>query len=120
MGWAFQREGSWVVKWKNGAGEWRDRRTQSPTKAQARELLRELERKAEFQRVGLAPIDRPSSMTFGALLDWYWQADGAQLRSRHMQPFAEKHLRAALGTLPLPEVTAGRLDGLLMEKAAEL
>ena len=44
----FKRDGGWVIKWKDGAGRWRQQRTSSATKAEARELARELERRGEF------------------------------------------------------------------------
>jgi integrase len=109
----FKRDGSWVVKWKNGAGRWMQRRTSCATKLEAQELARELERKAEFQRHGLEPIEGPVSLTFGDLLEWYEQHFAGQLRSQGDRLAAEKHLRPRLGTLALPEVTAARLDEAL-------
>jgi len=116
----FKRDGAWVVKWKNGAGRWVQRRTTCATKLEAQGLARELERKAEYQREGLEPIEKPVSLTFGELLDWYEQNFAGQLRSQGDRLAAEKHLRPHLGALALPEVTAARIDEALCAAAAEL
>ncbi len=113
----FKRDGSWVVKWKNGAGRWVQRRTNCATKLAAQELARELERKAEFQRLGLEPIEVPVSLTFGELLDWYAQNFAGQLRSQGDRLAAEKHLRPRLGALAIPEVTTARIDEALSAAA---
>jgi integrase len=42
------------------------------------------------------------------------------LRSDTIRSFAEKHFREALGPLPLREVTAARIEGLLNSKRGEL
>lgn len=55
----FKRDGGWVIKWKDGAGRWRQQRTNSATKAEAQELERGVARKAEFQRSGVEPMSRP-------------------------------------------------------------
>ena len=98
---------------KDGAGRWRQQRTNSATKAEAQELERGVARKAEFQRSGVEPMNRAVHLTFGELLDWHLEQFGRHHRSDAMRQFAEKHLRPAFGSLPLVDVTAGRIDQLL-------
>lgn len=90
------------------------------TKLEAQSLARELERKAEFQRHGLEPIEGPVSLTFAELLDWYAQNFAGQLRSQGDRRAAEKHLRPSLGALMLSEVTAARIDEALSAAADAL
>lgn len=120
MGSIFRRDGAWVVKWKDGRGRWLQRRTSCATKLEAQGLARELERKAEFQRLGVEPIEAPTAMTFAELLGWYWSEFGAQLRSQSARFSEAKHLRPSLGHLQLSEVTAARIDSALCERAGEL
>src|SRR5712664_1167864 len=113
MAWVFERDGKWVVKWKDASGRWRQRRTVCATKLEAKTLLRELSRKAEFQRQGLQAPDAPNRLTFGELLDWYGKNFEAQFRSHGDRHAAEKHLRPTLGDKLLSEVTAARIDEVL-------
>ena len=57
----FKRDGGWVIKWKDGAGRWRQQRTNSATKAEAQELERGVARKAELQRVRSTVANRKVS-----------------------------------------------------------
>jgi integrase len=116
----FRRGDAWVIKWKNGAGRWVQLRTTCRTKLETQELARELERKAEFQRLGLEAVDRPTTMTFGELLDWYAENFGTRLRSKGDRISADKHLRPALGHMLLVEVTAPRIDEILTTCGDEL
>ena len=116
----FKRDGGWVIKWKDGAGRWRQQRTNSATKAEAQELEPGVARKAEFQRSGVEPMNRAVHLTFGELLDWHQEQFGRHHRSDAMRQFAEKHLRPAFGILPLVDVTAGRIDQLLTERSVDL
>src|SRR4051794_27570835 len=113
MAWVFQRDGKWVIKWKDAAGRYRQRRTDCAPKVQAKTLARELSRKTEFQRVGLQAPDAPGRLTFGELLDWYWENFGAQLRSKGTRLSAERHLRPTLGERPLLDVTGALIDEVL-------
>src|SRR6266849_5558800 len=79
-----------------------------------KQLAKGLERKAERQRRGLEPLPgKDQSLTFGELMDWWWQQFGRRLRSQTIRPFAEKHFRASLGPLPLTSVTAAKIESVL-------
>ncbi len=122
MATVFERDGSWVVKWRDASGRWRQKRTACLTKTEARRLAEDLARKAERQRAGLEALpgqDGPP-MTFAALLDWWWEAYGQKLRSRDLKGFVDRHLRAGLGALTLREVTSAQLEGLLQGKSNDL
>jgi len=116
----FRREGSWVVKWKDGAGRWRQERTAFPTKLAAQEYGRELDRKATFQRAGLEPMAAPVSMTFAELLDWHAENFGDAFKSQSDSLVAGRHLRPALGPLSLVDVTAAKIDEVLSSKTKAL
>src|SRR5262249_1015296 len=100
-------------QWKDAAGRYRQRRTECATKAEARMLVREVSRKAEFQRAGLEAPRTPTELTFGELLDWYWENFGSQLRSKGTRQSVERHLRPALGHRMLAEVNAAFVDEAL-------
>ncbi len=117
----FQRYDVWFVKWKDGAGQWKSQRTTCQTKAEAKRFARDLETKAERQRAGLEALPEASRFkTFGDLLDWWLAEYGAKLRSQTILLSAEKHFRPTLGSLPIQEVTAGRIEALLNERTADL
>jgi len=117
----FSRKGVWVIKWRDARGRWRQKRTACPTKAEARRLADDLERKAERQILGLEalPSDGPD-LTFAELLDWWWDEYGHRLRARDLKRFADKHLRSTLGTFNLRGVTAPEIEALLQKKADDL
>ena len=63
----FQRDGSYVVKWRDAIGVWRTKRTACETKAEAKRLAADLERHAERQGLGLEALPTDASMTLGEL-----------------------------------------------------
>ena len=121
MACVYERDGVWVLRWKDGAGRWRERRSKAVTKTEANRLASDLERKAERQQLGLEPLPVAApTTTFGDLLDWWWSEYGRRLKGKTIKGFVEKHLRSALGRLTLQEVTPGRLEELLNGKADTL
>jgi integrase len=82
MAYVFKRDGSWVIKWLDGAGRYRQKRTTCKTRLEAKALAHQIAIKAEYQRVGLEPIEGPSRITFSELLDWHWKNFGELLRSK--------------------------------------
>src|SRR5512139_2199784 len=127
-----RNDGRLVIQWIDGAGRQRqetvrasalDGRALSSRAADqhARRRLAELEEKARRQRHGLEPMPSESlGLTFGALLDWWWDQHGKTLRSPTVKPFLERHLRPELCDVPLREVTTARLRKLLADKSHEL
>jgi hypothetical protein len=133
MGSVMQRKnGQTVIQWIDAEGRQRQQVVEArgqggqplserATEQLARRRLAELEEKARRQRLGLDPLRVESlSMTFGALMDWWWGVKGKTLRSHSAHSYIEKHLRSTLGPLPLREVTSARIQRLLADKASEL
>src|SRR5215472_17027506 len=113
----YRKNGKWYVRFKDGMGRWRDTSTTAALKTEAKELAKELERKAERQRRGLEPLPADEqSITFGELMDWWWQDFGQRLRSDTIRSFADKHFRSTLGPLPLKNVTAAKLESVLASR----
>jgi len=110
----YRKNGKWYVRFKDGTGRWRDTSTKAELKTEAKELAKELERKAERQRRGLEPLPtEEQSVTFGQLMDWWWQDFGRRLRSDTIRSFADKHFRNTLGPLPLKSVTTAKIESVL-------
>ncbi len=120
MGSEYQRDGKWVVSWKDASGRWREKRTSCKTKVEARRFREDLERQAERQGMGLEPLmnDRARA-TFGELMDWYWSRHGVKLRSTTIRFTLEKHL-ASLRPFALSAITTDRVDELLTRKRNEI
>ena len=120
MGSEYQRDGKWVVSWRDASGAWREKRTTAATRLAARRLREDLERQAERQHLGLEPLPgERARTTFGELMDWYWKRHGVKLRSQTLRMTLEKHL-VSLRPLALTAITAERLDRLLTSKRDEI
>jgi len=127
-----RKDGRRVLQWIDGSGRVRQETVRAtgidgkPLSARAvrqmaRHRIGELEEKARRQRHGLEPLPSESlGMTFGELMDWWWEQKGKTLRSNMVRPFLEKHLRCALGDVPLREVTSASLQRLLAGKVTDL
>ena len=121
MGSEYQRDGKWVVSWRDAGGRWREKRTTCATKAAARRLREDLERQAERQHLGLEPlVSELPQITLGELMDWYWERHGPKLRSTTLHFTLDKHVRPELGQLQLSEITAECIDELLTRKREEI
>ena len=117
MATATRRGQFWSARWRDATGRWREKRTKCRTKTEALVLARDLEHKADRQRLGLEPLpERRAAMSFEKLFSWWWQEYGRRRRSPDIDKVARKHLLPALGALPLSEVTPARLEGLLVAK----
>ncbi len=122
MAFARKHKGTWCAKWKDAAGHWREKRTNYATKAQAVRLAQDLERQAERQRFGLEPLptDAPRT-TFADAVKLWWDEYASKLRSHGaLVSHKDLHLLPALGSLPLAEVTPGRIEALLNSKSDAL
>jgi integrase len=121
MGSVMNRDGGWVIEWQDGTGRYHQKRTRCKAKAEARRMLDDLERRAERQRLGLEPLPTDQKpITFGELMNWWWNRHGKNLRSPTIRAFLEKNLRPRLGHLPLPQVTADVFDKLLTDLQGDL
>ncbi|MEN9818572.1 MAG: hypothetical protein RLZ32_2452, partial [Gemmatimonadota bacterium] len=111
----FQKQGKWWLKFKDAHGKWRIIPTTLDTKTGAVRLARDLEQKAERQRLGLEPMPVVENITFGELMNRWWGEHGPLLRSKTIQPFAKRHLEPVLGNKLLREISAGQLEILFNE-----
>lgn len=89
------------------------RRTNCETKLEAKEVAREYDRKAEFHRQGIEPIEHRKTMRFDDVLDWYVKNVANAFRSQSTAKDLERYVRPALGKLTMPEITSQRLENFL-------
>jgi len=120
-----KRGSKWYAMWRGADGRLVQKVTQAHAKAEAVLYAQDKERQAWRQREGLEP-DPGEAMTFGELLDWWWDRYGSQRRgysNDKFLPFLEKHL-GELRDQELKPGTAGhfadRLDQLLTRKEQDL
>ena len=115
MATVYNEDGGWVVKFKDGAGRWRKRRTTCATKGEAKRLAADLERTAERQQLGLEARPTDSTMTLAELCRW-WLKKRYPTGGRNEYQRLELHVCAhALGAEPLPRVTSDRIEELLAD-----
>ena len=112
----FRRRDRWYLRVKNPVGRWKN----VPSEATTKKLAQELSQKYERQRLGLEPgAADQAQMTFGSLMDWWWNEYDCHLRSATIKPFAEGHFRTTLGDMPLVDVHR-QLESVLSSKIEKL
>ena len=117
----YRKQNRWWIHFKDGTGRWRDISTTVDTKSSAKAIARELDHKAERQRLGLEAIPKARKrVTLGEVMDLWWSEYGQKLRSTTINLFAEKHLRKGFGKLALADLRPGRIETFLNEKKDEL
>src|SRR5438067_10688657 len=115
----YKKRGAWWFRFRDATGVWRDRSAKASTKAAARLEALAAQQLAHRQRDGLAPSSENMRRTFGELMDLWRERYGRRLRSQTIIPMVEKHLRPALGRLPLGGAAAA-LGPLLTSKLEQL
>jgi integrase len=123
MGSVFRRGEVWWIKFKGPDGSWNAHGTRAQTKAEARTLLVELERRAERQRLGLEPRTRnPEGWTIADLMRW-WNAEYSRHLASHGRNVSaiRKHiLGAPLAAKQLEHVTPADIEALLQSKHGDI
>ena len=110
----FKRDDIWIVKWKDGTGTWRVRRTDCVTKAAAKRLAADLERKSERQREGLEPLPSDSTMSLGDLCEWWIDEKCPEPSRKGARTRFERHIAPhPLAAAPLIRATSDQLETLL-------
>jgi integrase len=113
-----------VVKWRDAAGRWIGPRRAKGcrTLEQAQRFADDLERQAERARHGLEALPGEQRITWGVLVDAWWERSGRRRRSESKHGFRaslEKNLGELRGDV-LNAATAGdfaaRLEALLGDK----
>lgn len=117
----FKNRGKYVVKYKDGGGEWRFKRTEYVTKAAAEALAKDLHEKGRRQALGLEPFETEvHDSEFSELLRWWKENHATRLRSKTTVQFAEKHLGKGLSGMTLREVTPAFVEKFLSSKEGQL
>jgi len=119
----IQRGGRWYIRWKGADGRKHRKATTAATKAQARRLADDMERKAERIRLGLESLPTAQgTWSFGELMEWWLASYSAGSPSHERNASAvRKHLTSSpLATLPVRAVTSGKLEELLQAKSSEV
>src|SRR6267142_686348 len=120
MAYVTKRGALWAARWKDANGRWREERLAHANKTEARHYALDQERRAGRQRKGLDPLDGTGDETFAELFAWWWREYGQRRRSRTIEQFARKNLLPVLGKLPVREVNAAKLEGLMNAKTDQL
>jgi len=119
----YLKDGKWYLRFKDEAGRWRGRVSAARTKAEAKRLQAELERRAERVRLGVeVALPEDGGGTLAALLQW-WLDTYSKPTAGHEtnKTTIRKHfLGSDLSPLPLTAVTAGRIEAFLQAKTTEL
>ena len=116
MGSVFKRGRVWWLKYKDAAGEWMPEATKAATKAEAKALLHEIERRVERQRLGLEPLSvNPEGWTVADLMQWWLDTYSRHSPShdRNVGSVRRHILTAPLETKPLEHVRSGDVEQLL-------
>jgi hypothetical protein len=120
---AYQKDGRWYLRYRDESGRWRGKASSARTKAEARRLAEDVERRGERVRFGLeASIPEDGGGSLADLLTWWLGTYRKGAPSYEVERGAVKrHFEGSdLASLPLTAVNAGRIESFLQAKAAEL
>jgi integrase len=116
----YERNGRWVIRFKDAQGRWKAITTNARGKTEARRMAEDLERKAERQRLGLeAAPAADGGGTVDALLDWWLEtySAGAPAHASNVS-YVRKHLIGSeLGKLRLVDLRSGDIETFLQRKS---
>jgi len=120
----YQRKGKgkWLVKFKDGHGRWVSRPTTARNKTEAKRLGRELEVKAERQRMRLEPLPLEGQGTLAELAQWWLDtcSVGTSSHTRNVSSVTLHIIGGSIGHLPATEVTAPVIESYLQSSIAGL
>ncbi len=123
MGSVFRRGAVWWIKFKSPTGAWSAQPTRAQTKAEAKGLLVEVERRAERQKLGLEALTRnPERWSLADLVRW-WLEEYSRHHASHGRNVSviRKHILAApLAAKQLEDVAAADVEGWLQSKEGEV
>ena len=112
----YQRSESWYVKYTDASGQRIRVSVPARTKTEARQIANELQRTVDRQRAGLEVLPSESSMTFGALIEW-WLKNRCPEHSvyRERMRFETHIIEQPIGRLPLRIVTTDRIEEVFIK-----
>jgi len=119
----YRKNERWYVRYRDATGRWRDKATDARTKAEAKLLCHELERREGRIREGLdAPPPLDGGGTLGELLRWWIDEYLAHSPSfeRSVGTVRRHLLSSELARLRLVDVTPGRIETFLVHKSREV
>jgi len=119
----YLKRGTWYLRWKDEAGRWRAKACGARTKAEARQLQAQLERRAERVRLGVeVGLPEDGGGTLAELLRWWLDTYSKPLASHATNESAIRahFLGSEVAALPLTAVTAGRVESFLQAKTGEV
>src|SRR5512138_670242 len=119
---AYRRKKSeyYWISYVNHLGKRVRESTGTTKKAKAEMIERARRDQFAFRRRGMVDPEIGTATTFGELIDFWWKNYGTRLKSPTIKGSIEKHLRPALGDLPLSSFTGLALEQLLQSKETEL
>jgi len=112
----YSKRGVWYARVRDAAGRWVSVATAAQTKADAKRLAFDLERKAERQRHGLEALPTDSTLTLGELCEWWLEARCPPLSLERERLKLHKHvINTSLARVPLRAVTPALIEARLRE-----
>src|SRR5216683_4649063 len=117
------KDGRYVLRWTNGIGKRAWLTSKAETKTEAKRLLRDLQRQAERQRLGLEPLPtEDGGGTVAELLQWWLDniSQGSPSHANNVSVVGKHYIRSELASLPLTAVTPQHIEALLLDKSREL
>jgi len=122
VAYAYRKGNRWYLGWKDASGSVVRRPSDAVTRAEARRMAQDLERRAERQRLGLEPLPaEDGGGTLSELLQWWLDTyvKGSPSHARTVYGVRKHFQRTELGALRLIDVSPGRLEEHLQKRAAD-
>ncbi len=119
----YLKDGKWYLRWKDDSGRWRGKVSTARTKAEARRLQAELERRAERVRFGVeAALPEDGGGSLAELMNWWLENYSKPLASHVTNESAIRThiLSSDLAPLPLTAISAGRIEAFLQAKSSQV
>ena len=119
MSTVYQKRDRWYVGFKDHLGRRHLLQTTATTKAEAKRLLLELERKAERQRLGLEQAPSDCHLTVKQLCEWWLKNRVKPHREYDERKRLQRYvLKTPLGDVPAAKLTAAQVEEVMrqMEK----
>jgi integrase len=117
----YLKRGTWYLRWKDDAGRWRGKACGARTKAEAKELQGQLERRAERVRLGVETgLPEDGGGTLAELFRWWLETYSKPLASHVSNESAIRvhFFSSDLGSLRLTAVTPGRVESFSRRRRA--